>query len=153
MQLFAHIYQLKLIPPTGGTNCQLPCFYLPIAMLLPRNIHAIDDQLTCYKRPFRHKKMGFLPKTHHFLMAFKVRKSSNSLTIKRITKASHPWLIFSTSTGCLQKRPAFVLINRSDRGLFTNKYSAWRNKHNASMLHESSVCLPAKFSTKGALFT
>ena len=113
-----------LLAHSHGTNCQLPCFYLPIAMLLPRNIHAIDDQLTCYKRPFRHKKIGFLPKTHHFLMAFQVRKSSNSLTIKRITKHPHPCLIFSTSTGWLQKRPAFVLKRRSDRGLFTNKYSA-----------------------------
>lgn len=93
-------------------------------MLLPFNMHAIAHLLTCYKRPFWHKKIGFLLQTHHFLMGFKVRKSSNSLTIKRIIKPLNPWLIFSTSTGWLQKRPAFVLKRRSDRGLFTNKYSA-----------------------------
>ncbi len=57
-------------------------------------------------------------------MAFKVRKQSNSLIIKRITSQPHPWLIFNTSTGWLQKRPAFVLKRRCDSGHFTDKHTA-----------------------------
>ncbi len=57
-------------------------------------------------------------------MAFKVRKQSNSLIIKRIIKQPHPWLIFNTSTGWLQKRPAFVLKRRCDSGHFTDKHTA-----------------------------